>query len=176
VRTKPALILSLFFLLSFSLTSLSAEEFYTGTQLVTPVIGLNEFTIPFGANFEYGLTDNIGIGGTGMIWVWNSEFWINSIYSISIDGTYHFTQINIDKLDLFAGAGIGFSIYTFSWKEAYKGRQDGGAGSSGLYLEPFFGARYYVSPKIALFSRIYTDIIGDWSGFGAIIGVSFRLK
>ena len=176
MRAKLSLLLVLAICLSFSLTSLSAEEFYKGTQIVTPVIGLNEFTIPFGANFEYGLTDNIGISGTGMVWIWSSEFWTNSIYSISIDGAYHFTKINVDKLDLFAGAGIGFSIYSFSWKDAYKGMLDGGAGSSGLYLEPFIGARYYVAPKIALFSRLYFDLIGDWTGFGAIIGASIRVK
>lgn len=166
----------LIFCISFSLPNLSAEEFHKGTQLVTPVIGLNEFTIPFGVNFEYGIADNIGIGGTGMIWVWNSEFWTNSIYSLSFEGAYHFTQINVEKLDLFAGAGIGFAIYTFSWKEAFKDWLDGGAGSSGLYLEPFIGARYYITPKIALFSRLYFDLLGDWNGFGAITGVSFRLK
>lgn len=176
MKIKLSLSLMVAFCLFISSAALSAEEFNKGTQIITPVIGLNEFTIPFGANFEYGITDNISIGGTGMVWLWSSDFWSNTVISLSLDGAYHFTQVKVEKLDLFAGAGLGFSIYSFSWKDDFNGLLDGGSGSSGLYLEPFVGARYYVSPKIGLYSRIYFDLIGDWSGFGAIIGASIRLK
>jgi hypothetical protein len=152
------------------------KEFYKGTQIISPIIGLNSYTIPFGANFEYGITDNIGVGGTAMAWLWSGELWSNSLISITADAAYHFTKLKVDKLDLFAGAGLGVSIYSFSWKSGYGQGLSGGAGSSGVYLKSFAGARYYFTPKIAGFTRLYVDFIGDWGGVGAVIGASFRLK
>jgi len=172
---KPFYISILFLLISSTFVFSQDREFYKGTQIISPILGLNSFTIPFGANFEYGITDNIGVGGTAMVWLWGSEYWSNSLISINADAAYHFSKIKVDKLDLFVGAGLGISLYSFSWKSGHPSLS-GGLGSSGVYLEPFAGARYYFTPKIAGFTRLYVDIIGDWGGVGAVIGASFRLK
>lgn len=166
------------FLLLFSVTLVFPQdkEFYKNTQILSPVLRLNSYTVPFGANFEYGITEKVGVGGTAMLWFWSSKYLSNSLISLSADAAYHFTSVEVKKLDLFAGAGLGFSIYSYSWKSGYGEEKYGGVGSSGLFLEPFGGVRYYFSPKIAGYSRVYVDFIGDWTGFGGIIGASFKLN
>jgi len=67
------------------------REFYKNIQIISPVVGLNTWTIPVGANFEYGLSKHIGIGGTAMLWWWTSQDWANSLIGLSFDGAYHFT-------------------------------------------------------------------------------------
>jgi len=152
------------------------REFYKNIQIISPVVGLNTWTIPVGANFEYGLSKHIGIGGTAMLWWWTSQDWANSLIGLSFDGAYHFTGLDVKKLDLFVGAGLGFSLYNYTWKDSNSGDIKGGSGSSGLYLKPFIGARYYFNRKTAIFCRLYFQFMGDWEGAGGIIGVSFKLK
>ncbi|MBN1272223.1 MAG: hypothetical protein JXB26_08110 [Candidatus Aminicenantes bacterium] len=171
----------LFFMLfivvfSFSFVHAQGPEYYKGTFIISPAVGFNTYTIPFGATAEFGITDNIGIGGTAMFWFWGDSYWSNSLMSFSVDGSYHLTSIDVKKLDLFGGAGIGFSIYSWSWKSGYSGISGGSTGSGGLFIYPFFGARYFFSPKIAAFARLSFHLLGDWGGVGGIGGVSIRLK
>jgi len=173
---KFTTIFILLFLVTFSLSFSQGREFYKKTQILSPILGLNSYTVPVGINFEYGITDKIGIGGSAMIWWWSSQYWSNSLIGLSFDGAYHFTGLDVENLDFFAGAGLGVSIYNYSWKDSYPGDIQGGAGSSGLYLKPFLGARYYFNQKTAVFSRLYFMFVGDWTGAGGVIGVSFRLK
>jgi len=137
-------------------------QFHKGDSFLTPQVGINSWAVPFGASYEYAVTDNIGVGGGAMAWFWEGA----SVIIPSVDGAYHFTKLGVDKLDLFAGAGIGFAIYN-------AGR--GVSGSSGLYLSPFVAGRYWLSDKIALSLRLNFGIIGDWSGVGGLFGVAFRL-
>ncbi|MFW6140070.1 MAG: hypothetical protein ACOC5S_01795 [Acidobacteriota bacterium] len=173
---KISVLVIMMLLITFSFTFSQSKEFYKNIQTLSPVLGLNSYTVPVGVNFEYGITDNIGIGGTAMLWFWSNEYWSNSLVGLSFDGAYHFTSLDVEKLDLFAGAGLGISIYSYSWKDSQSGNAKGGAGSSGLYLEPFIGARYYFKQNMAVFSRLYVHFIGDWGGAGGIIGISFKLK
>ncbi len=164
------------FLSTFSFAFSQSKEFYKGIQSLSPVLGLNSYTVPFGVNFEVGVSDKIGIGGTAMFWWWSSQYLSNSLIGLSFDGAYHFTSLDVEKLDLFAGAGLGFAIYSYTGKESLPGDIQGGTGSSGLYLRPFIGARYYFNEKTAVFSRLYIQFVGDWGGAGGIIGISFKLK
>jgi hypothetical protein len=173
-KTAAVFIILLFSTFSFAFPQ--GKEFYKGIQILSPVLGLNSYTVPVGVNFEYGVTKNIGIGGTAMIWWWSSQYWSNSLIGFSFDGAYHFTSLEVEKLDLFAGAGLGFSLYSYTLKESHPGELEGGLGSSGLYLRPFLGARYYFNQKTAVFSRLYVQFVGDWGGAGGIIGISFKLK
>jgi hypothetical protein len=137
-------------------------EFKKGEMYLTPQIGLNSYAVPFGANFEYAMTENIGIGGTVMMWIWSQ----GTIIMPSVDGAYHFTRLDVDKLDLFAGASLGFAI--FSAKGGY-------SGSSGLYLSPFVAGRYWFSEKMAVSLRLNFSVIGDWTGVGGLLGVTFPI-
>jgi hypothetical protein len=143
----------------------STLSFEKGDLFVTPQIGINSYAIPFGANFEYAMTENIGVGGTVMIWLWSDGGYKSSIILPSVDAAYHFTMLELDKIDLFAGVGLGFSIYS----------SDFGTGSSGIYISPFVAGRYWFSEKIGVSLRLNIGLIGDWSGVGGLFGVVFKL-
>lgn len=152
------------------------SEFGKGSFLLTPQVGLNSYTIPFGLSAEYGITPNIGVGATAMFMLWSDQYWTNTVIGLSADAAYHFTQLDVEKLDVFAGASLGFTIYSWSWKSGYDDWLDGSTGSSGLYLSPFVAGRYFFTPKIAACLKAYFSIVGSWSGVGGILGVTIKLK
>jgi len=169
MRLKNYLIaFSILFLLT-SLAYAGEQEFSQNSLYITPQVGINTFTIPFGLNIEYALTPNIGIGGTTMMWLWNEAFWSSSVIALSAEGTYHFTQLDLEKFDVFAGAGIGFGIYSFKEKTGFIE----GAGTSGILVDIFVGGRYYFNPKFAVSLKVGGGLT-TWSTFGAVIGVTIR--
>ena len=153
------------------LASAATPVFNMNGFYLTPQLGLASWggSVPFGVNGEYAVTKNIGIGGTAMFQFWSdsgvSESWI----MLSAEGYYHF-DINVENLDLYVGAGLGYGIYSVS------GTLLSGSGSSGLILEPLAGVRYYFSPKIAVSLRLTGSVVGGYTGFGGAIGVTFVLK
>jgi len=160
-------------LLLLSGAALAGEnEFSTGSFFITPQVGINSFTVPFGVNAEYAITPNIGVGGTVMVWLWSDAYISQSIIGLSVEGAYHFTQIKVDKLDLFAGAGLGYSIYSFDLKDGIGVE----TGASGLDLGLILGGRYFFTEKFAVSLRLNGSFIGHWATFGGTIGVTIRLK
>jgi hypothetical protein len=137
-------------------------EFNKGDKFVTPQLGFNSWAIPFGVNFEYAMTENIGVGGTVMMWFWSGA----SVILPSVDAAYHFTKLDIEKLDLFGGVALGFAIYNAG---------SGISGSSGIYISPFVAGRYWFSEKMAVSLRMNIGLIGDWTGVGGLFGVTFRI-
>jgi len=150
------------------------NEFSKGSFFITPQVGINAWAVPFGVNAEYAITPNIGIGGTVMVWLWGDTWYSYSVISPSVEGVYHFTQLKLDKIDLFAGAALGYTIYSFSTKEDIG--FTGSLGSSGLDLGLVLGGRYFFSDKIAVSLRSSGSFIGGWAGFGGALGVTIRLK
>jgi len=149
------------------------NEFSKGSFFLTPQVGINSWSVPFGLNAEYALTPNIGVGGTIMAWFWGDSWYSYSMIYPSVEGTYHFTQLDMDKVDLYAGAGLGFGIFSYSAKEV---GFTGTLGNSGLILGIILGGRYYFTPTIAASLRLGGSFLGGWGGFGATIGVTFKLK
>jgi hypothetical protein len=92
----------------------------------------------------------------------------------SVEGYYHFTTIDVDKLDIYAGLSLGYSIYSWSWDGPGGGWAD--AGSSDLYLSPFVGGRYFLNKKLAINLKFIYSAIGDWGGAGGVIGLTIRLR
>jgi hypothetical protein len=136
-------------------------SFAKGNKFLTAQIGLYSGEIPFGANFEYAITENIGVGATLMMWFGSGYH----VFMPSIDAAYHFTMLNVDKLDLFAGVGAGFAVVG----------GDGISGSSGLSINPFVAGRYWFSEKLGVSLRVNIGLIGDWTGVGSMLGVVFRI-
>jgi len=157
------------------LSSAGVKEFSLGHFYLTPQVGFASWggSLPFGANAEYALTENIGIGGTVMAQFWSETNWTESWITLSAEVNYHFIKLMADKFDLYVGAGLGYGIYSVSYKNNYN---VGGGGSSGLVLEPILGARYYFSPKMAASLRLTGAVVGGFTGFGATVGVTFILK
>jgi hypothetical protein len=137
-------------------------EFKKGEMYLTPQIGLNSYAVPFGASFELAITENIGVGGTVMMWIWSH----GTIILPSVDGAYHLTKLGVEKLDLFGGASVGFAIFS---------AKGGFSGSSGIYISPFVAGRYWFSDKMAVSLRVNIGLIGDWTGVGGLLGVTLRI-
>jgi hypothetical protein len=171
---KAAVLLAVLLVIS-GLALATDKEFYKGGFYLTPQVGFASWggSIPFGVNAEYALTENIGIGGTAMFQFWSGAGWKESWITIFAEANYHFIKLPVDKLDLYVGAGLGYGIYSVSYDSGY---YTGGAGSSGLVLEPIVGARYYFSPKIAASVRVMAPLLGGVTGFGTTVGVTFALK
>lgn len=153
------------------------KEFQKGRFYLTPQIGLNSWGggLPFGVNGEYAMTENIGVAGTAMFNTWSETHWSQTLINLAAEVNYHFTKIAVKKLDVYAGGGLGYSIYSWKWKDSGVG-SEGGSGSSGIYIQTVIGGRYYFNPKIAAGLRLVGSLVGHWAGFGATIGVTFILK
>jgi hypothetical protein len=151
----------------------SQKEFAKGNKFITPQIGINSWAIPIGASFEYAMTENIGVGGTAMVWMWSDNYAKYSVISLSADAAYHFTKVKAEKFDLYGGAYLGYAIYSFSWKDSEMSNYD--LGSSALTIGPLLGARYYFNPKIAVSFRLLGSLVGYWASFGGTVGVTFKL-
>jgi len=98
---------------SFSMAQTS-DLFKKGGFYITPQIGLNSLSIPLGASFEYGITPNIGVGGTVTYWGWSYDYGKATVIVLSAEALYHITTLKVPKLDVYAGAGLGYGIYSFS--------------------------------------------------------------
>jgi hypothetical protein len=157
--------------------SAGPNEFAKGRFFLTPQLGLTSWggSVPFGVAGEFALTPNVGVGGSVMVLLWSEEFWSESLISLSAEVLYHFTKLNAAKFDLFAGGGIGYSIYSYTLKSGFGGI-GGGSGASGIYLNPILGGRYWFSPKLAVSLRLIGSLIGDFTGFGGQLGLTIRLK
>jgi len=151
------------------------KEFWKGGIFVTPQFGFNSWggSIPFGVNVEYGLTENIGIGGSVMLNFWNEVWAKETLINFNADVAYHFTKLNAQKIDVYAGGGLGYSVYSYTYNTGYS--SESGVGSSSIYIPIFVGARYFFNPKIAVNLRLVGSLTGSWSGIGGVVGVTFIL-
>jgi hypothetical protein len=171
---RKALLAFLALALISGLAAAGTKEFYKGSFTLTPQVGINRWTIPFGLSAEYGLTPNISLGGSFMAWVWGNEWANESVIGLAAEGLYHFTGLRARGLDLFAGLALGYAIYSYNLKGLGDGWGD--AGSSGLDLGFVAGGRYFFSPSLAVCLRFVSSFIGSWSGFGGQLGLTIRLK
>jgi hypothetical protein len=167
MNIKKIILTTLVILLSVSMLSAayykktvkqsSGLSFNKGVLYVTPQIGFNSWAIPFGANVEYAMTENIGVGGTVMAWFWSGE----GLIIPSAEAAYHFTMLDVPKLDLSAGGGIGFAVST-------------GGGTSAIYPFVLINGRYFFQPKMAINLR-FNMSFGTWGTAGGLFGVTFIL-
>lgn len=159
-----------------AMASAQASQYFKPSGIyLTPQIGFHSWggSIPFGANAEYALNENIGIGGTLMAQFWSETYWSESLISIAAEVNYHFIKLDAEKIDLYVGVGLGYSIVSVSYDSGYT---TGSSASSGLNLQPIIGARYYFSPKMAASLRLVGSLIGSYTGVGATAGVTFILN
>lgn len=173
---KKTLAVVVLTLVAFAGTALAGtQEFYKGGKWITPQIGINSWggSIPFGVAGELGITENIGVGASVMMNLWSDTYWSNTLINFNADVAYHFTKVQAAKFDLYAGGGLGYSVYSYKYKMGYE--DFGGVGASGIYIPIFVGARYYFNPKMAVSLRLVGSLTGHWSGFGGVLGLTFAL-
>jgi hypothetical protein len=149
----------------------SWKAFEEDDNILDLSIGFSEYTTPFAVGYEHAISPNLGINVSALFLSWGYELGYFGDYTQTLimpqaHLMYHFTKIKARKLDVYVGAGAGFSIYNTD-------RSDETA-TGGLFLTGVVGIRYYVSKSIAIQARETLVVVGDWGGSYTLIGVSFR--
>ena len=157
------------------LTSTANAQYEAGKNYLGPSIGFSFLgsTPDFGANYEYGINMQnfglVGIGGLFRYWGYSETYWKYTNVLIGVQGNYHFV-VSESKFDPYVGLILAYDAGSVSWN---------GPGSSflssptygGLWLAFQGGARYWVSPTVAITARIG---FGTLSYSGLDLGVDFK--
>ena len=169
---KSRLLLAFVCLVSF--TSVNAQSYEVGTNVVSAGIGLGSsiagYTYgsqspAFSATYERGLW-NVGPGVISLgayvgfkNYKYNdpefAEKWNYTI--VGIRGAYHYTGLNIDNLDLYGGLMLSYNHVSYKFANLTDGRgglTDAPSYGSDLFLTPFVGARYYFFPGLSAFAEL----------------------
>jgi len=156
----------------------SSAQFTPEHHYLGPSIGLSFLgSVPqFGVNYEYGMDlqnfGRVGIGGIFRYWSYNEDFfdghWSYTDILIGLQGNYHF-KLETDKFDPWLGLTLAYDAGSVSW--------DGPGGNftsptvGGFFIGANAGARYWVSPTIAISARLG---FGSLSYGGLDLGVDFK--
>lgn len=164
-------VMAIFAIGSFSFAQNGA--FNKGDKLLNVGIGINSYYsggIPFGASLEFGVTDQISVGGSVdyLSSSYSAGFKFTTIY-IGARANYHFNEIlnlESDKVDVYGGLTLGYR--SFSWGDKdFAGL--GNSYGSGIYFGGLVGGKYYFSDKIGAFLEL-----GAIGSTNARIGVAFK--
>ncbi|MGD0339364.1 MAG: hypothetical protein ABSB78_11315 [Bacteroidota bacterium] len=152
------------------LVSTGNAQYEKGKSYLGPRVGIGVYGsgISLGAGYEYGVTDEISVGGLVDYYKYDWGFGFTYTYIVfGAQGNYHFGKtLKWDsKLDPFAGLVIGYESVSWSgteyagWSSAY---------GSGIIFGGQAGIRYFLSPSLALYGQV---------GFGITylkVGVDFK--
>jgi hypothetical protein len=123
-------------------------------------IGINGSSIAFGAGYEYGVTEEIGVGALVDYYQWTYD-WYGSYggkYTYIVfgaQGNYHFGKILKwdSKLDPFAGVVLGYESVSWKWDNEPGVSSTWSANASQIVFGGQAGIRYFFSPSIALYAQ-----------------------
>lgn len=140
---------------------------------------------PISLSVEKGINENISLGGFAGYYnagaTWNSSAILGipsyeynyswSAIQILFRGAYHFKLAN-EKLDLYGGAGIGYTKWTYKWESnepTFNEANYNISGGSPIGISAFGGARYMFKPNFGVYAE------GGWGLSAAQIGLTFKL-
>jgi hypothetical protein len=168
----------------FSAVRVYAQAFEAGTNVISGGIGLgsslaNGYTygtqgIGLSANYERGIWEaGPGIISLGAYLGFKTFSYSSDGYSykwnytiIGGRGAYHFTGLNVENLDLYAGLMLSYDNLSFSASTNIPGYT--GSYASGVELTPFVGARYYFAGNLGAYGEL---------GYGvAILSIGLSYK
>lgn len=139
-------------MLTLGFTQANAQAFQKGTKLFDAGFEIqesfDESVIPVFVNFEAGITEDIGIGAKARYW---TKYDVNSLV-IQATGNYHFgrlLKLPVDKLDLFAGLGLGVNRIWVSDLGDYS--------INSFIVSPGIGARYFFTEKFGVTAKLGFD-------------------
>ncbi len=165
--------------LFFLMPSPAEAQFSIGANYLGPSLGLSFLgsTPEYGVNFEHAIKlqdfGTIGIGGIFRYWAYNESFfdgkWSYTNILIGAQGNYHF-KTSGSKFDPWAGLILAYDAASVSWSGPYGNYASPSSG--GLWVAVQGGARYWLSPNLALAARIG---FGTLSYDGLDVGVDFKL-
>ncbi len=157
----------------------ASAQFEVQKNYLGPSIGFSFLgsTPDFGVNYEYGMEfqnfGKVGIGGLFRYWGYSESYydgeWKYTNILIGAQGNYHFVLDN-DKIDPFIGLVLAYDAGSVSWSSSYGGNYASPT-YGGLWLAAQGGARYWISPTIAISGRIGLGTLG-YSGID--FGVDFK--
>jgi hypothetical protein len=160
----------------FSAVSVRAQAFQVGTNVISAGIGLGSSLASgytygtqspgFSVSYEHGFWEAgpgvislgayVGIkdykygfenGGYSYNYKWNYTI-------VGVRGAYHFTGLNVDNLDLYAGVMLGYNDLSFSYTDNAGYGGPAGSYGSDLGLSVFAGARYYFAGNLAVYGEL----------------------
>jgi hypothetical protein len=162
-----------------TLSDAGQAQYKKGGLYLGPTLTFTD-PIGFGASLEYGIGDNIGIGGLLRFWSQSQtsgyiEF-TGTIIMPQVLGYYHFMPKN--ALDPFIGARFGYAIQNASAKNTLTGQSASASESSGAWLSLAGGTRYFFTSKISGQASLEFKLAGEKyfaDDFDFMIGVDFTL-
>jgi len=123
---------------------------------------------PMYVKYEHGIIDEIGIGVYGALAASRYKYGPDNRYKdnvlaigVGVMGFYHFNKlIPVRKLDVYAGAGIGFRSIGYSYDDDFRGDHDD---RSDFDPVPLFkvGARYYFTRVFGVYGEGGYDKMSD---------------
>lgn len=167
----------------------SAQTFEKGTNVINAGIGLGSAldagsnakpNIGFSASYERGIWEAgpglVSLGGyagrvtlkddgNGPGYSWE-EKWSYTV--IGVRGAWHYTGLNSDKFDVYAGVMASYNILDYSYESSNGVDYDGSSYSNRLGGSVFVGGRYYFAENFGVYSEL---------GYGATffnVGASFK--
>ena len=162
------------FLLSLVLSAMTfkAQSYIkTGEVQANAGLGFSGWGLPVFAGLDYGVTDDISVGGELSYRAYKEGFagyhYTHNIIGFLVNANYHFnTVLEIpDPWDFYAGLNIGFYAWSTTSNVPYTG-----SGSSGLGLGLQVGGRYYFSEQIGLL----LELGGGNAVSGGKIGITVK--
>jgi hypothetical protein len=173
------LITAVLLFLTIPFVAFSQPYFEAGKSYIGPSIGLSFLgsTPEFGVNYEYGMKmefGTIGIGGLFRYWGYSEDYyfgkWKYTNILIGAQGNYHLKMDAGSKLDPWVGLVLGYDASSVSY-DGPSGYNYSSPTSGGLVLNAQGGARYWISPTMALRASIG---YGSMS-YGALdLGIDFK--
>ncbi|HLX92469.1 MAG TPA: outer membrane beta-barrel protein [Puia sp.] len=152
------------FILSSS--AFAQNSFHEGTNAVNLGLGVGGTVwggVSIGGSYEYGVTDNIGVGGNLAYSSFSDYDYHYSAVLIGARGSYHF--LTTDKMDPYAGADLGYIVLSHSgFNDNYRPHS-----YSAIAFGIHGGIKYYLSPNVGVFGEIG---IASFSILG--VGVCFK--
>ncbi len=146
--------LVLVMVLMFAITQLSFAQdkhFSAGKMIAGGQAGISALGLGFGANFEYGITNSIGVMPSFIIHNYTSGTQEWSFKVIDVYGTYHYKTkggfFSSEKMDTYGMAGI--SWVAFGAKSGSSAEET----SSSIAFGGGAGTRYYVTDKLSVFGE-----------------------
>jgi hypothetical protein len=169
-------VITTFFVLMISVASLRAQEFKSGTNIISAGVGLGSSigsftygsqTPALSLQYERGVW---AVGGPGVISLGGyagfksfkysgndagyiySEKWNYTI--IGIRSAYHFNGLNADKIDVYGGIMLSYNILNYSYTDNSGYANDLGNYGSSAGFTLYVGGRYFFSDNVGAYAEL----------------------
>jgi hypothetical protein len=161
--------IKLAFVLGMALFLLAAREgqaqfIHEGSNIIGLSVGLNftESGVPIGANYEYMVQRDVGVGGIFRYWSYSIPYaygsapngkWVWTSFIVGAQGNYHF-RVPQRELDPFVGAILAYRSTSGSAQNSFAPSGFSPEIPSKVVFAIQAGARYFVSDNIDVTGRL----------------------